>query len=89
MSHRGHDISLVNGAWVYIDTGQLVSENPVRACGICHLPQTPEGHDACIGRLDGAMNACCGHGDDSSAYVQFNDGRRFSGDRAMGMFRDA
>ena len=23
---------------------------------------TPEGHDACIGHIDGAVSACCGHG---------------------------
>ncbi len=41
-------------------------------CGHCGLKRTPEGHDGCIGKLKGVMNACCGHGDSSIAYVQFD-----------------
>lgn len=43
-----------------------MSEN----CGKCNLPNRPDGHDACLGVIAGAMNACCGHGDDAMAYVQ-------------------
>lgn len=28
----------------------------------------------CLGSLAGVMNACCGHGDITEAYVQFLDG---------------
>lgn len=44
-----------------------------RACGHCGLYRTPEGHDGCIGTLPDPdiMNACCGHGRPSAAYVQF------------------
>lgn len=72
-SHRGHAIRIVAGHWRYSDTGSLVSENPTRACGHCRRPNRADGHDACIGHLRGAVNACCGHGDDDSAYVQFPD----------------
>ena len=42
------------------------------SCGHCGLQRTPEGYDGCIGQLDGVMNACCGHGENSVAYVQFS-----------------
>ena len=41
-------------------------------CGHCNLKRTSEGHDGCIGTLPNVMNACCGHGEDSVAYVQLN-----------------
>lgn len=42
-------------------------------CGHCGLDATPEGHDGCLGTLPGdVMNACCGHGNNDSAYIQFN-----------------
>ena len=72
-AHRGHSIILVNDAWVYADTNELVSENPNRECGHCGLSNTPEGHDACLGTLPGVSNACCGHGDVSQAYVQLTE----------------
>jgi hypothetical protein len=48
-TYRGHGIVL---------TGQ----DPQRACGHCGSVATTEGHDACLGTLPGALNACCGHG---------------------------
>ena len=41
-------------------------------CDHCGLTATREGHDGGIGTLEGVMNACCGHGDQNAAYVQFN-----------------
>lgn len=41
-------------------------------CNHCGLDRTPDGHDGCIGHLEGVMNACCGHGDTPCAYVQFD-----------------
>ena len=41
-------------------------------CGHCNKARTPEGHDGCIGVLPNVMNACCGHGEAKTAYVQFN-----------------
>lgn len=41
-------------------------------CGHCNKKRTPEGHDGCIGTLKNVMNACCGHGEERVAYVQFN-----------------
>jgi hypothetical protein len=68
---RGNSIVLKHGEWVYTDTGGLVSDDPHRACGRCGCPPTAEGHDACLGTIRGAMNACCGHGNDNEAYVQY------------------
>lgn len=39
-------------------------------CVICHKKSTPEGHDPCLGTLEGVMNACCGHGT-SQIYIQY------------------
>ncbi|SET42081.1 hypothetical protein SAMN05216389_1116 [Oceanobacillus limi] len=71
---RGHEIEQVNGEWVYVDTKEPTEETwQQRACGHCHKHATTEGHDACLGTLPGVMNACCGHGQDDEAYVQFLD----------------
>lgn len=43
-----------------------------QTCGHCGLNRTEQGHDGCIGTLKGVMNACCGHGQNSTAYVQFD-----------------
>lgn len=72
---RGHLITeTINGEWVYMDdwTSCKARRN---TCGRCGKPDTPEGHDGCLGNLPGVMNACCGHGVASDAYVQFWDGR--------------
>lgn len=71
---RGHEIKLVNGKWIYCDSGELTSETWMdRPCGHCCLHNTPEGHDGCLGALPNVINACCGHGEVNEAYVQFTD----------------
>lgn len=47
---------------------------------------TSEGHDPCLGTLDGVSNACCGHGVTEEAYVQFGDGTIISGSDAVKFF---
>ena len=83
--HRGHDIHLDEGRWVYSDDGTPVAEDPARACGWCRLPNREDGHDACIGELGPGrvMNACCGHGNEAEAYVQFWGGGRLGGAEAV------
>lgn len=71
-THRGHPITLVDGAWLYADTKQPVTENPGRKCGHCKRQNRLDGHDACLGEIPGAMNACCGHGN-NRGYVQWPD----------------
>lgn len=61
--YRGHIIICENGKhWRLEDTGQLIVENPERPCAKCGRPPTHEGYDACIGHVEGAVSACCGHG---------------------------
>lgn len=80
---RGYDIYSINGTWYFSDTNEKVEsawEN--RPCGHCNLFSTPEGHDGCLGTLSGVMNACCGHGQESDAYIQFVDGQCIRGESA-------
>jgi hypothetical protein len=65
-------------------------------CGRCGLERTVDGHDGCIGFLPGVANACCGHGEEDCAYVQFfhqdyanNPNKlRLSGIQALDYFRN-
>lgn len=54
-----------------------------KICPECGLTRTKEGYDACLGKLPGLMNACCGHGKyGSGTYVQFLDRKSIGGDDA-------
>jgi len=57
---RGWPTFFDGSRWRYQDTGELV--NHLRRCKRCGQPPTSEGHDACLGHLDGVAFACCGHG---------------------------
>lgn len=77
---RGHHIERLNGEYVYSDTKTpTVDEFDKRPCGYCGLHNTKEGHDGCLGTLVGVMNACCGHGIENDAYIQFLDGESIHG----------
>ena len=77
---RGHEIYMDGEQCRYLDDDTLTVYNwKDRGCGFCGKSDTPEGHDGCLGTLLGVMNACCGHGEDSTAYVQFNDGSEVIG----------
>ena len=80
---RGNPIEFIYDYWIYSDTKQKVSENKNRSCGHCGKPQTKEGHDGCIGTLNGVMNACCGHGKVEEAFVQFWDKTELRGNDAI------
>lgn len=45
----------------------------IDVCKYCGMNRTREGHDGCLGTLIGVMNACCGHGIQGDAYIQFFD----------------
>ena len=79
--YRGHKIEYINNEWVYSDTKELISKNKNRVCSKCGKKETKEGHDACLGKLPGLMNACCGHGSDEP-YIQFLDGKCICGNDA-------
>lgn len=74
---RGHEVILL-----YKDTLTPTAGNP-RPCGHCGMNDTKEGHDGCLGTLlGGVMNACCGHGQENQAYVQFWGGKILCGNIA-------
>lgn len=72
---RGNEIYYDNAIdeWRYTSDGALVKDSD-RPCGYCGQERTPEGHDPCLGTLPGVVNACCGHGNRSEAYIQFENG---------------
>lgn len=57
-------------------TPEMAGSGQYGKCAKCGLLPTKEGHDGCIGLLpdNNVMNACCGHGNDDQAYVQFWSG---------------
>lgn len=79
---RGHEIYNDRGIWRYKDNDEPTA-GTYRECGACHLPNRPDEYDACVGHLGGVMNACCGHGKISEAYVQFDEKRVIRGIKAI------
>ena len=58
---RGHKIYSHNGRdWFYADDSSIADDS--RPCKRCGRKPTPEGYDACMGHVDGAISVCCGHG---------------------------
>jgi len=58
---RGNPIAYINDEWVYSDD-KIPLKNEERPCTRCGRLPTIEGYDACIGYIEGATSACCGHG---------------------------
>ncbi len=85
--YRGHEIQLRKEIWCYRDTNINVESFKNIYCGYCSQPQTKDGHDACIGILENVMNACCGHGKDDEAYIQFLDGVCVRGKEALSIIK--
>jgi len=65
---RGHPTEYVDGRWIYSDSGE--PDHGDRPCVRCGERPTAEGYDACLGRVDGAASACCGHGVESGYQVR-------------------
>ena len=85
---RGRDIyeGPITEIWYYEDTHLPVATTwRDKSCGHCGLSNTPEGHDGCIGTLPNVINACCGHGQNSEAYIQFEDRSDVRGREALDM----
>lgn len=57
---RGHLIKFVNNEWLYVDNNTSIAIE--RPCVKCNLMPTLEGYDPCLGHIEGATSACCGHG---------------------------
>ena len=68
-----------------IYTPELSGSGQFGICIKCGLAPTSEGHDGCLETLNEAivMNACCGHGDDEIAYIQYWDGKCIRGEDAI------
>jgi len=62
-----------------------ISNGQFGKCSHCNKEPTKEGYDGCIGELPvkEVMNACCGHGRDDMAYIQFWDKPRIAGLEAI------
>ena len=70
--NRGHKVVWDGSQWLYDDTKEPSNyERPCPRCG--HMP-TPEGHDHCLGHIDGVTSACCGHGV-HKGFILYKDGR--------------
>lgn len=90
MEHlRGNPIYF-DGEWRYTDNGESTVDTwKSRPCGYCHKPNRPDEHDACLGELPNVINACCGHGITSDAYIQFTNKRIERGENALTRFNNA
>lgn len=68
---RGHPIIWRDGQWVY--ENDSTSIGVARPCIRCGRMPTAEGYDACLGHIEGASSACCGHGVEGP-YIIDSDG---------------
>lgn len=57
---RGWEIYYDGNVWRYLDNNEIINDS--RPCKKCGRMPTVEGYDACLGHIDGAKSACCGHG---------------------------
>ena len=71
-------------------TPDMAGSGQYGVCIKCGKLPTKEGHDGCIGTLDEGivMNACCGHGDEEYAYVQFWDSSCIRGVEAISKLKE-
>jgi hypothetical protein len=69
---RGHLIGWNEESrlWLYADDDSPITND--RPCAKCGMMPTAEGYDACLGHIDGAKHACCGHGV-TEAYVIYEE----------------
>lgn len=82
-----------NNRWEYLDGEHYyIGAEKTRICLRCNKPKISmngvKGADFCLQSLTTCEfidNACCGHGDDSQAYISFKDGRRWILDKEWGI----
>ena len=67
---RGHLIICEADKWIYADDKS--DANIKRPCNRCGRMPTKEGYDACLGYIEGATSACCGHGVEKATIVWEN-----------------
>lgn len=70
------------GFWVWSDTKEPLpgAGGADRPCKRCGADMEQHESDRCLGDLPGVNNACCGHGDESKAYIRLNCGIALTGD---------
>ena len=69
----GKEIFTNDGETWYNEDGTIYKRD--RICKRCGYPPTKEGYDHCLGYIEGAVSACCMHGE-GKGYIIFKDGRR-------------
>lgn len=57
---RGNPIYYDSKDWRYTEDNTLADDN--KPCVRCGKMPTAEGYDHCLGYIDSAKSACCGHG---------------------------
>jgi hypothetical protein len=70
---RGHEIFFDNDQREFLYSDSLGTIRADRACNHCGKQPTPEGYDACLGHIEGAVSACCGHGIDEKFVIMRDD----------------
>lgn len=55
--------------WKHTDGSGI---NKIKVCPKCNKLPNKDGSDACLNKLPGVKNACCGHGV-SDGYIQFTN----------------
>lgn len=87
---RGNKIKKVDdNTYIYLDDGVDLKNDINRRCGHCGLNNDKDGHDPCFGKLDGVLNACCGHGITDQAYIKFENGETVRGNEAIKFKKDS
>lgn len=82
----------VEEGWFSINTG--VNFNDITKCFKCeceiseYADGDSNGIDPCLGKLEGVVSACCGHGFISEAYVVLEDGTELRGMEAIKMQKE-
>lgn len=80
---RGHPTKTIDGKWCYADTGEIIADGDdesvphnIRPCKKCGAVFGLHDPDPCLGMLPGVDFACCGHGIQDEAYIQYPTGLR-------------
>ena len=69
---RGYPTIVIDGKWCYEDTKETIKDH-LRPCKKCGKEYEFNAPDPCLGTLPGVAFACCGHGVQSEAYIQFKN----------------
>ena len=79
-THQGYEIYYdeERESWCYVDNDVPIRFKQ-RPCPQCGKSYGVDGHDPCLGRLPGVINACCGHGGRCTSYIQFENGVTIEG----------